>query len=88
MIKLNLTNEVTIMEIIFIVVFVVGVLAYYGVMRSVEIAAGIGEREVRHRDRQHKVAIMTRTQELNKDVSEAKLKATKKLIEDLDSLDL
>ena len=43
MIKLNLTNEVTIMEIIFIVVFVVGVLAYYGVMRSVEIAAGIGE---------------------------------------------
>jgi len=52
------------METILLLVLVIAVLAYYGFMQSLEVGAGMANREVKHLDDVHLVAITERTAKL------------------------
>lgn len=58
------------METVLLIVVVVMILAYYGFMQSAETVAGIANREVSYLDRQHKVAVIDRTLELESRVTD------------------
>jgi len=52
------------METVILVIVIVAILAYYGFMSSLEVGAGMANREVRHLDDVHLVAISERTAKL------------------------
>jgi predicted GIY-YIG superfamily endonuclease len=58
------------MESVLLLIVAVAVLAYYGVMASLEEAAEMANKEVKQLSRQHKVSIIKRTAELEVDISE------------------
>ena len=76
------------MELIILVIVVVGILAYYGFMKSAESLAEIANREVSHLDRQHKVSIIERTHKLNGSVSEQMVSEVAELQAKLNALDI
>lgn len=76
------------MEIIILLIVVVAILAYYGFMKSAETLAVIGNREVSHLDRQHKVSIIERTAKLNDRVNEDTITSVAAMKAKLDALDI
>lgn len=62
------------METILLVVLIIGVLAYYGFMHSLEVGAKMANREVSHLDDVHMVALIERTARLNDKIDDTALK--------------
>ena len=58
------------MDTVILVIIVVGLLAYYGFMASLEKAAQMANREVNHLDDVHLVAITTRTAKLHEKIDD------------------
>tara|TARA_R110000744_G_scaffold178996_1_gene298006 strand:- start:301 stop:537 length:237 start_codon:yes stop_codon:yes gene_type:complete len=58
------------METVILLVVVVGILAYYGFMASLEKLAEMGNREVSHLDDLHMVTVTRRTSEMSTDISD------------------
>lgn len=58
------------METVILVIVVVGILAYYGFMASLEKGAEMANREVNHLDDVHMVAITKRTASMEADISD------------------
>ncbi len=59
-----------ILSIVAIIVVIVAILAYYGFMDSVEVSAGMANREIRHLDDVHMVAVTKRTASLDDDIDD------------------
>ena len=57
------------METVILLIVVVGILAYYGFMSSLEKLAEMGNREVSHLDDLHMVAVTRRTADMSTDIS-------------------
>ena len=62
------------METVLLVIVVVGILAYYGFMRSFEVGARIANDEVTHMDDVHQVSLIERTAKLNSRINDKTLK--------------
>ena len=78
------------METVLILIIVLAVLAYYGVLKSIETGANIANREIELLDTQHRVSVHERTAKLSKRVSEETIMESMKLqslISSLDSLE-
>jgi len=66
------------METVFIIISVVAILAYYGFMRSFEVAANMVNREIKHAEDVHDVSLISRTARLSDRLSDSEIeKATK-----------
>jgi hypothetical protein len=73
----NIKNKEIIMETVILVVLIIGVLAYYGFMRSVETGAKMANTEVEHLADVHMVALIERTSRLDDKINDKTLeKAT------------
>jgi hypothetical protein len=57
------------MELVILLLAVIGILAYYGFMRSVETAASMATAEVEHLADVHMVSLTERTAKLNSKIS-------------------
>ena len=58
------------MDIVILILVVVGILAYYGFMRSVETGAQMANNEVQHMADVHMVSLVERTARLNSRISD------------------
>ena len=59
------------METVYLVIVIVVILAYYGFMRSLEVAANMANDEVQHSADVHAVSLITRTARLDDKLSNA-----------------
>ncbi len=59
------------MENVYLIIVVVAILAYYGFMRSVEVAANMANDEIQHSSNVHAVSIIARTARLDDKLSDA-----------------
>lgn len=58
------------MEMVVMVILVIGILAYYGFMKSLETGASMANREVEHLDDLHMVSMIERTAKMSDKISD------------------
>lgn len=67
------------MELLLVLVFVLGVAAYYGFMKSVETAATIANNEVEHMADVHYASLISRTAKLSSKLNDETIAAAEEV---------